>query len=123
MTNPACATRTGKVAMIKAHWRPPLRAAHVTRVHTERVAMSALPYKMRGSLFACVAHKEPLFAPDPRTATEVASKHEDRGGLALRLGGCLRCAPLTHVFPMGLETPRLRYGDNGPALEFKPGGT
>jgi hypothetical protein len=131
MTNPACATRTGKIAKTGALWRAPLRPAQpcVTctgtpaGTHSAQGAMSELACTMLGSnvprskrrgsqrpgskrpgskrpgsLFACVACKEPLFALDQ--------------------------AHLTHVFAMGRgETTGLRCESNGPALQFKPGGT
>ena len=136
MTNPACATRTGKVAMTKAQWRPPLHAADVIRKHTRRAGMSALTCKATVSPLACVARDRiaastargdadtgrPSFAQP--TATQPATKHAARGGRAPRLRRYRRYAHPTHVFPRGVGgTPRPRSGDNGPALEFKPGGT
>jgi hypothetical protein len=128
MTNPACATRTGKIAKTEA-LRPPLQAVQpaVTGTGTPagthspqtgsqtgpQTGMSALACKMPGSKrpgsrrpgspLACVAGKEPLFALDQRW---------DAG-----------TAWLTHVVPAGGETTKLRSESNGPALQFKPGGT
>src|SRR5262245_34923970 len=105
-----------------------------------------LPVKMAGSMFACVGGKEPLLASHARwdtgtgwpscakrasaqfainAATKAASKHADRGGLARRIEISVRSnAHLTHVCPVGLsKATGLRGSINGPALEFKPGGT
>jgi hypothetical protein len=115
MTNPVCATRTGKIARTKARWRAPLQAAQpdatCTDTHSARGAMSELTCKMPGSnapgsktgskrrvsLFACVACKEPLLASDQ--------------------------AHLIHVFAMGFGETTGLHQSNGPALPFKPGGT
>ena len=97
MTNPACATRTGKVAMTKAQSRSPLRAAEVTRKPTQRTGMLALSCKMPASPLACVAR-------EPRLASTTPRRDVDAG------------------WP-SIGTPRARCGDNAPALEFKPGGT
>jgi hypothetical protein len=122
MTNPACATRTGKIAKTEALWRPPLQAVQpaVTctgppaGTHSPQTGMSGLTYKMPGSKrpgsrrpgspLARVAGKEPLFGSHQRW---------DAG-----------TTWLTHVVPAGLgETTGLRFESNGPALQCKPGGT
>jgi len=105
-----------------------------------------LPVKMAGSMFACVGGKGALLASHARwdtgtgwpscakrasaqfaikAATKAASKHADRGGLARRIEILGRSnAHLTHVCPVGLgKATGLRGSVNGPALEFKPGGT
>ena len=96
MTNPACATRTGKVAMTKAQSRSPSRAAEVTRKPTQRTGMLVLSCKMPASPLACVA-REPRFASTPRGDVGIGWS--------------------------SIGAPRARCGDNAPALEFKPGGT
>jgi hypothetical protein len=117
MTNSASATRAGETAKTAAQWRVWLTAGSIDTKRTGDHVREGL---------ACMNWGEQFFATGSPSlakvaAVGVAEAKKVTTSMRLRQVACPRCeAP----FRDGLrETTGLWYGDDGPGLHFKPGGT
>lgn len=126
MTNSASATRAGETAKTAAEWHVRQTAGHVDAKQTgdrAREGPACSNWGELGVTSQLFAVGSPSFAN--LATVGVAGAEKVTGSMRQRQVASVRCeAPFDQPVRNGLrQTMGLWYGDDGPGLHFKPGGT